>query len=113
MSYIECMLTSLVLLGAVIGMFLIVTGGATLVVLFVVSVVWCFRGGWGTLFGCFGILGVLFIISNVVFLGHRYPTGPLLLLSPGLLAVVAVLGVLYGRCTKWKFLAKLESNDPW
>jgi hypothetical protein len=77
------------------------------------SVAWCSRGGRKTLFGCLGILGVLFIISNMVFLSNHYPAGPLSLLSPGVLAVVAVLGILYGRRTKWRILHKLESTDPW
>jgi hypothetical protein len=58
-------------------------------------------------------LGVLFIISNIVFLGHHYPAGPLSLLSPGVLVAVAVVGLLYGRCTGWKPLYKLASTDPW
>lgn len=113
MSYGECILTSLTILGATIGMFLVVIGVVTLLWLFVASIAACSRGGRKTLFGCLGILGVLFIISNMTFLGHHYPDGPLSLLSPGLLAVVAVLGILYGQCTKWRILRKLESTDPW
>jgi hypothetical protein len=112
-SYIECAIISLAIFSAVIGMFLVVIGGIVLLVFSALSITWCLRGGRRTLFGCLGILGVLFIISNMVFLGHHYPEGPLSLVSPSLLAVIAVLGILYGRCTRWKFLAKLTSTDPW